>query len=189
MMTKAKLRREIAEKRRLLHSQWIANASLCMVAHLQRLDAFKTAQRIALYKAIAGEVDLECLFTTCWDLGKRTSTPVFNRTLKTYELAEITDKTRYITGNYGIQEPEHPSLIPIDDMDLIIVPGVAFDANGNRLGRGGGYYDRLLEGFSGTTAAVSFDFQLFSNIPHESHDIPVNYIVTESKVVDVCNER
>lgn len=189
MMTKAQLRREIAEKRRALDSLWIANASLCMVAQLQRLDAFKTAQRIALYKTIAGEVDLECLFAACWDLGKRTSIPVFNRTLKIYELAEISAKTQYITGNYGIQEPEHPSLVPIDDMDLMIVPGVAFDANGNRLGRGGGYYDRLLEGFSGTTAAVAFEFQLFSEIPHESYDIPVNYIVTESKVVDVCNER
>jgi 5-formyltetrahydrofolate cyclo-ligase len=104
-------------------------------------------------------------------------------------LAEITPNTQCITGNYGIHEPENPSLVPIDTMDLIIVPGVAFDTHGNRLGRGGGYYDRMLDGFSGTTAAAAFEFQLFSNIPYESCDMPVNYIVTESKVVDVCNER
>lgn len=189
MTTKAQLRSVIAEKRRALDPPWITTASLCIVAQLQRLEAFKTAKHIALYKAVAGEVDLEHLFTICWQLDKRTSIPVFNRTLKIYELAEITAKTQYIRGNYDIQEPAYPSLVPIDGMDLIIVPGVAFDAAGNRLGRGGGYYDRLLDGFRGTKAAVAFEFQLFSTIPHESYDMPVHYIVTESKVVDVCNER
>ena len=189
MTTKAQLRKEIAEHRRSLDSRWVTNASLRVVAQIQCLDAFKTAKHIALYKAIGGEVDLDRLFSACWDLGIRTSIPVFNSNLDTYELAETTAETHYITGNYGIQEPGNPSLVPIDDMDLIIVPGVGFDTSGNRLGRGGGYYDRLLDGFSGTKVAAAFEFQLFSNIPYESCDMPVNYIVTESKVVDVCNER
>jgi len=179
----------MAEKRHLLDIQWLTNASLHIAAHIQRLEAFITAERIALYKAIAGEVDLECLFSACWDQDKRTFIPVFDRALKAYKMAEITAETRYITGHYGIQEPETPSLVPIDDIDLIILPGVAFDTNGNRLGRGGGYYDRMLDGFSGKTVAAAFEFQLISNIPNESHDMPVNCIVTESKVVDVCNER
>ena len=189
MTTKAQLRWEIAEKRRSLDPQWITTASLRIGAQLQGLDAFKTANRIALYKAIAGEVELEHLFSVCWNLGKHTSIPVFNRSLKTYELAEIKAQTRYIKGHYGIREPENPALAPLDDMDLIIVPGVAFDTRGNRLGRGGGYYDQMLDGFRGTKAAVAFEFQLFSNIPHDLSDIPVNCIVTESKVVDVRNER
>ena len=189
MTTKAQLRTEIAEHRRSLTCRWLTNTSLRIVEQIQCLDAFKTAKHIALYKAIAGEVDLDRLFAACWHLNKRTSIPVFNRTLKTYELAEITANTQFVTGNYGIQEPEHPSPVAIDTINLIIVPGVAFDTNGNRLGRGGGYYDRMLDGFRGATAAAAFEFQLFSNIPYESCDMPVNYIVTESKVVDVCNER
>jgi 5-formyltetrahydrofolate cyclo-ligase len=188
-MTKAQLRREISEKRRLLDGRWLANTSLRIVEQIQHLDAFKSAERIALYKALAGEVDLERLFAACWKLGKHTAIPIFNRTLKTYEWAEITAGTQFVTGHYGIQEPEHPSPAVIDTMDLIILPGVAFDTNGNRLGRGGGYYDRMLDGFSGATAAAAFEFQLFADIPHESHDRPVNCIVTESKVIDVCNER
>lgn len=189
MITKAQLRGEIEARRQALDSHWISEASQRIVERTLTLDVFKSAESVALYKAIAGEVDLERLFSACWNLGKRTCSPVFNSSRKTYELAEITAKTSYINGNYGIQEPEDPSLVPIDDMDLIIVPGVAFDTSGNRLGRGGGYYDRLLEGFSGIKVAVTFDFQLFSKIPHESCDIPVHFIVTESKVDDVCNER
>ena len=189
MTTKAQLRREIAEHRRSLDSRWITNVSMRVAAQLQGLDAFKTAKHIALYKAIAGEVNLDGLFAACWDLGKRTYIPVFNSLLKTYDMAEITTETRYVTGQYGIQEPENPFQVPTAGLDLIIVPGLAFDASGNRLGRGGGYYDRLLEGFNGTMAAVAFEFQLLPKIPHNSLDIPVNYIVTESKVVDVCNER
>jgi 5-formyltetrahydrofolate cyclo-ligase len=189
MTTKAQLRKEIAEKRRSLDSGWITAASLRIVEQLLGLDAFITANHIALYKAIAGEVDLERLFSTCWGLGKSTSIPVFNSSLKTYEMAEITADMHYSPGNYGILEPEKPTLVPMGDIDLIIVPGVAFDASGNRMGRGGGYYDRMLDGFRGIKAAVAFEFQLFTHIPYESCDIPVNYIVTETKVVDVCNEH
>lgn len=189
MKTKAQLRGEIDKKRRALNPGWITTASFKIVTQIQTLDAFKTAERIALYKAIAGEVDLETLFSACWDMGKHTYVPVFNSSQKIYELAKITADSGYITGNYGIQEPKNACLVPVSEMDLIIVPGVAFDANGNRMGRGGGYYDRMLDGFRGTKAAVAFDFQLFSTIPHEATDIPVNYIVTESKVFDVCNEH
>ncbi len=189
MITKAQLRGEIEARRHALDSDWIRDASQRIVERLLTLDVFKSAETVALYKAMAGEVDLGRLFSACRDLGKRTCIPVFNRTLQAYEWAEITDRTKYIAGHYGIQEPKNPSLVRVDGLNLIIVPGVAFDANGNRLGRGGGYYDRLLDGFSGIKAAVAFEFQLFPHIPHESFDIPVNYIVTELKVIDVCNER
>jgi 5-formyltetrahydrofolate cyclo-ligase len=189
MTSKEQLRREIAEKRRLLDPEWITEASLRVVGQLQRLDAFNDARSIALYKAIAGEVDLETLFSACWDLGKRTAIPVFNAALNAYELAHIEPETRYITGHYGIREPANPSMRPQEPVDLIIVPGVAFDTKGNRLGRGGGYYDRILAGFLGIKAAAAFEFQLFPDIPHEAGDIPVDCIVTESKVFNVFNEH
>ena len=189
MITKEQLRSEMAGKRHALDTAWISAASLRIVAKLQDLDAFKAAACVALYKAVDGEVDIESLFPACWDRGKRTCIPVFNPAQNAYELAEIETKTRFISGHYGIQEPEHACPVPADDLDLIIVPGVAFDTAGNRLGRGGGYYDRILAGFSGFKTAVAFDFQLFPAIPHEARDIPVNCILTESKVFNVCNEH
>jgi 5-formyltetrahydrofolate cyclo-ligase len=73
----------------------------------------------------------------------------------------------------------------MDQINLVAVPGVAFDLQGHRLGRGGGYYDRLLKGFAGVTAALAYDFQILPIIPIEPHDHPVDALVTEIKTVNV----
>lgn len=189
MISKAQLRNEIAHKRAMLDVQWLETASARVVENIQTLDAFKTAKTIALYKAIAGEVLLEPLFAICWKLGKRTCIPVFNPETKRYEMAEVAAEARFSTGHYGIQEPLAASRIAMDAIDLVAVPGVAFDRNGNRLGRGGGYYDRLLADFTGLSAAVAFDFQILPTIPCEPHDRPIDAIITESGIVNVLNER
>jgi len=184
-MSKSRLRKEIGEKRRLLDPTWISKASLQITDALQSLEPFQAAKTIALYKAISGEVDLERLFPLCWETRKSTCIPVFNKQLRCYEMASINETTPFQTGNYGIQEPVSPALIPMGSIDLIVVPGVAFDPSGNRLGRGGGYYDRLLNGYSGITVAVAFDFQVLPEIPCDDHDIPVDYLVTEVKILKV----
>lgn len=189
MRSKRELRDEVARKRGALDPQWIATASARLVGMVQELVEFRNAQSIALYKAIAGEVDLDALFPLCWKEGKRTCMPFFNRDAKIYELADITERSRFKAGHYGIREPESSAPVPCREVDLMLVPGVAFDPFGNRLGRGGGYYDRLLGGFNGVSVAVAFDFQLYPDIPHDAHDIPVDLIVTEIKVVKAQNEH
>jgi 5-formyltetrahydrofolate cyclo-ligase len=188
VITKEQLRREISAKRDKLASQWLEAASGQIVERLQTLEFFEASETIALYMAIAGEVQLDTLFSHCWKLGKRTCIPVFNREQRCYNMAEVSADTQFWNGHYGIREPISPTLIAIDCIGLMVVPGVAFDMNGNRLGRGGGYYDRLLAGFSGVSVAVAFDFQLSPEIPHTIHDRPVDRIVTETKTVEVSNE-
>lgn len=185
MISKQQIRREIEAERKVLDAQWVEDTSARIVENLRTLEAFQSSKTIALYMALAGEVKLDTLFPTCWKLGKRTCIPVFNAKAKIYEMAEITPETECFTGHYGIREPLSPALFPMDKIDLIAVPGVAFDRKGNRLGRGGGYYDRLLEGFSGISAAVAFDFQVLSEIPAERHDKPVNALVTETGIINV----
>ena len=186
---KQEIRREIEAGRRALDPVWMATASARIVENVQSLEDFGAAGMIALYKAIGGEVDLDPLFPACWNAGKRTCIPIFNAERKFYEMAEVTVETDYSTGHYGIREPLASALLPMSQIDLIAVPGVAFDRKGNRLGRGGGYYDRLLDGFSGLSAAVAFDFQILPQVPAEPHDRPVERIVTETKMVDVYNEH
>ncbi len=140
---------------------------------------------IALYLAIGNEVNLDVLFSTCWKCGKRTCIPIFNPTSKLYEMAEVSAKTEYQIGHFGIREPLSPTRCSMNTIGLIAIPGVAFDRTGGRLGRGGGYYDRLLEEFSGFSAAIAFDFQLLQKVPCEPHDQPVNAIVTETQIVNV----
>lgn len=185
MTTKAELRKIITSRRKELDIQWLESASAGIVQNFQTLEAFRSAETVALYKAIQGEVILEPLFEICWQLGKRTCIPAFNSDLKIYEMAEITAQTAFITGHYGIQEPVSPVLISIGQIDLMAVPGVAFDPNGNRLGRGGGYYDRLLDKFGGISVAVAFDFQIFDAVPVDQHDIPVDFLISPIKIAEV----
>ena len=135
--------------------------------------------------AIGGGVSLQTLFSGCWKLDKRTCIPVFNEETKHYEMAEIIEDTPCRIGHYGIREPLSPAFVAMNEIDLVAVPGVAFDPNGNRLGRGGGYYDRLLEGFCGHATGIAFDFQLLPRVPADAHDQPVGCIVTETKILNI----
>jgi 5-formyltetrahydrofolate cyclo-ligase len=189
MRSKAELRQIISAQRNELNPQWLKSASASVVEHLQACDDFQAAKTIALYMAIAGEVNLDLLFPECWKQKKRTCIPVFNAEKRLYDLAEVDATTEFQAKHYGIREPINAKRIPPSEIDLMIVPGVAFDRSGNRLGRGGGYYDRLLDGYAGSIIAVTFDFQIFETIPAADHDIPVRAIVTETKIINVCNER
>ncbi len=187
MMTKEQLRGEIGAKRKGLDPDWIAAASQRVIENLVSMESFKTAGSVALYKAIGGEVQLHSLFLLCWELGKQTCIPVFDQTRKIYEMALITAASTFKSGHYGIQEPASIQPVSLKAIDLMIVPGVAFDLKGNRLGRGGGYYDRLLNGYSGVSAAVAFDFQLVEEIPVDPTDIPVHAVITESRTIKVSH--
>ncbi|MEN7972361.1 MAG: 5-formyltetrahydrofolate cyclo-ligase [Verrucomicrobiota bacterium] len=185
MPPKQQIRREIGARRKELKPQWVETSSTQIVENLQSLKAFQTAKTVALYMAIAGEVNIDALFPKCRESGKHVCIPVFNSVSKIYEMAEITPETKFTRGHYGIMEPQKVALVSMKEVDLVAVPGVAFDRKGNRLGRGGGYYDRLLEGFSGISAAIAFDFQILQKIPTEQHDKPVDVLVTESEVINV----
>lgn len=189
MISKAQLRREVEKKRALLDPHWVAAASAQIVQNICCLEEFRSAQTVAIYMAIPGEVDLSSLVPLCRAQGKRTCIPVFNRATKQYDLAEWSEETRFSTGYFGIREPVSPVLAPVHSIDFMAVPGVAFDRIGNRLGRGGGHYDRLLAGFGGFAAAVAFGFQLVPAVPAEPHDRPVAAIVTESAIFEVRNEH
>jgi len=182
-MSKEQIRKKIETQRRALDLQWLEAASAQIVENFQALEVFHSSETVALYMAIGGEVELGPLFSKCWKLGKRTCIPLFNAEAKIYEMAEVSAETEYRIGHYGIREPLSPALLPMVEIDLVAVPGVAFDRSGNRLGRGGGYYDRLLEGFSGIAAAVAFDFQILPQIPCETHDEPVEALATETNLL------
>lgn len=185
MISKQDIRGEIAAKRKALDPRWVAAASARIAGHVQSLPSFHSSGTVALYKAVGGEVDVELLFPECWRMGKRTCVPVFHPASGTYEMVETTPETRFQTGHYGIGEPVGLVPPPVGAIDLMVVPGVAFDPQGNRLGRGGGYYDRLLEHYVGFSIAVAFDFQVLPEIPTDQHDIPVDAIVTETKILKV----
>ena len=148
-----------------------------------RLPAFEKAGTVLSYVSMAREVGTHNLIRHCLLAGKKVCVPAFDRERKRYFVVSIEDFDRDLgLGYHGILEPRDAEPTATQ-ADLAIVPGLAFDNRGNRLGRGKGYFDALLAGFEGVKAALAFDFQVVDHVPVAAHDVPMNLIVTEERVV------
>ncbi|MBO7515530.1 MAG: 5-formyltetrahydrofolate cyclo-ligase [Paludibacteraceae bacterium] len=141
---------------------------------VRSLDAFRQAEVVMLYYPIGTEPDLRPLMEEFKDT-KTILLPVAHRTK--IEMRRYTGRECLHRGRFGIQEPKGEAFT--GEPDLIIVPGVAFDENANRLGRGGGYYDRFLKHFrKAKKYAVAFDCQIVKKIPMDGHDVHIDAVLT-----------
>lgn len=147
------------------------------------LPQFKKAKKILFYLSFDGEVETFRMIDRAVLLGKKVAVPVINRNNKSLTASLFVDcKSQLEVGPYGIYQPKRECIrrIPLDKIDLIIVPAVAFDLKGNRLGRGQGYYDRMLQSLPKKipTIGLAFNFQVLRSIPAvESHDFPVDRVL------------
>ena len=119
-------------------------------------------------------------------LGKTiVALPCFDADNQVYQPRRVTDlHVQIISGKFGIREPSEFCVpIPPNDLDLVLVPGVAFGLDGHRLGRGKGYYDRLLQSFSGTKVGVAFEEQIVEVVPSEANDVRMDVILTPTRSV------
>ena len=146
---------------------------------LFRTLVFKKAKKLMFYVSFEGEVNTEGMIKGSQKLGKIIAVPVCkkNRMIRPCLLEE---KAKLVKGPYGTWEPASKTCLGLQDIDLVIVPGLAFDKRGNRLGRGKGYYDRFLKGLPNTTVSIglAFDFQILPNIPTTKHDVAVKRVVS-----------
>ena len=149
----------------------LLDLSAKIMDRLEETDLFQQASCIALYHAIPGEVQTAGLIEK-WYRKKRLLLPL------------IKGKESLKTGVFGILEPsEDCEAVPESEIDLIIVPGVAFDRQHNRLGRGKGFYDRLLSTLDVPKIGICYDFQLKDQIPAEPFDRKMDLIITEKEIL------
>jgi len=122
-------------------------------------------------------------FAVAANAGKQVFLPRFQVDTKSYTACRVESaETDLRVGQFGIREPtETCPEIPLNRLDLILVPGVAFDLHGRRLGRGKGFYDQLLAAVRGRTCGVAFDEQIVNEVPVEPHDVVLNCILTPSR--------
>ncbi|HJV36553.1 5-formyltetrahydrofolate cyclo-ligase [Geomonas sp.] len=183
-MPKGTLRTVTLAKRRELALELAAEKSLALQKRCLALPEFKRAKTVALYAAVQREVDTALLAETALDAGKTVLFPaVIDDDLEFRRVRSLAD---FAPGRFKIPEPIGESC-RITEADVIVVPGVAFDCCGRRIGYGKGYYDRslhLLEG-SGRLVGFCYDFQLVEEIVGEPHDVTMDLIVTELRVVRV----
>ena len=152
----------------------------------ERLTAqIPSAHTILFFAPLPDELDVWPALELSLALGVNCALPFFDAAKKTYGAKIIqTLATDIVTGKFGVREPaSNCAEIALNQFDLILVPGMAFDLDGNRLGRGQGFYDRLLAETSGIKCGVGYDFQLLEKIPAEPHDAKVDFILTPARCV------
>lgn len=177
---KKELRKTIASAKRKHSIEGLELLSESVIGNLMQLDIYKEAKVILLYYSMPDEVNTKVLITNS-EHTKRVILPVVTKEgliLKGYD-----SSIDLIMSNYGIMEPSGNVYDDFDEIDLVIVPGVAFDASLNRMGRGMGYYDGLLPKINAPKVGICFDFQLVDDVPVDSRDIKMDMIVCESKLI------
>lgn len=183
MSAKAALRRECLARRKAMSHAEVAAASEAIAARVLALPEYLSAPAIYGYIAHQNEVDTRAILIDALLRGKTVYAPrVVGDTLAWGELTALED---LIPGAYGILEPpvgvHHP---PVPTAaDLCLVPGVCFREDGHRLGRGGGHYDRFLQGFPGVSVGLAYGWQIREDLAVERHDVAVGLVVTELGLV------
>ena len=153
------------------------------------VDPFDGGGAVAVYLATPDEIDLSDFIHEMLDRGVKVVAPRWNG--KTYELSRLKrlaecDLRR---GPMGILEPAEAKIVKPSEVAAWIVPGLAFTIHGDRLGYGGGWYDRLMANAKGFEIGVAHDFQIVENLPHEPHDIQLIRIVTEVRHIEVAAQE
>ena len=153
---------------------------------LEQQTVWKRAKTIFFYAPLPEELDIWPLLRDSLATKKTAALPRFDSATGRYVACEIADLARDISnGQFGIREPAgHCIAVPPNRLDLILVPGVAFDVHGRRLGRGKGFYDQLLVSVRGTTCGVAFDEQIVEAVPVEPHDVHLNCILTPTRWIE-----
>lgn len=193
------LRRAMRQQRRALSPQQQQAAALALDRILGRHPLFQKSQHIAIYLPNDGEMDLTPLLTRALSMGKRCYLPVLSPLYHNrLWFAPYTAESRLSLNRFGIPEPDcvHSQTRPVWALDLLLTPLVAFDGAGNRLGMGGGFYDRTLAYLERrrhwrkpVLLGTAHAFQQVAELPHESWDIPLGGVVTEKALHLFSNKK
>ncbi|MFS0822701.1 5-formyltetrahydrofolate cyclo-ligase [Bacillus sp. 1P02SD] len=185
MKTKQDLRKEMKGTLRSIDKVTLNKWSQEITEQVLSLPEWLNANTIGITISGEYEVNTKYLIEKAWELKKRVTVPKCHPKTKTMTFREITSFSQLEVVYYGLQEPieEQTEEVVHNEIDVIFVPGLSFMTSGYRLGHGGGYYDRYLTDYQGNTVSLAFPEQLVEKLPVEEFDIPVQKIVTNTKVI------
>jgi 5-formyltetrahydrofolate cyclo-ligase len=192
-LDKKEIRAGLLLKRKALSPEECRFKSREMTRRLLASSEFNAAKTIHFYLATSVEAQTDEMIQEALRLKKRVVVPLLQPETNSLLLSELIGfhPSHLQPGPYGISEPKPPYRKNVDpkEVDLWVIPGVAFDDTGNRLGFGGGYYDRLLSVAKGKKIGVAFEFQVVDRLPIEETDRPVDLIITEARTIYVKGEK
>lgn len=177
MKEKIILRNKIREKKRQFTQIQLDELSRMIIQRLLHSDRVKNAQTIILYYSLHDEVNTHHLIDLLSETGKKILLPYVKDDTE-MELREYGGPDDLRKGCYGIMEPTGNTFTNLETIDVAVIPGMSFDSNGNRLGRGKGYYDRFLKKIPDVyKIGICFDFQKVDNIPTGLYDVKMDEII------------
>jgi 5-formyltetrahydrofolate cyclo-ligase len=182
---KAHLRKSVLDRRDAMDAGVRAASSRAIVQKIVGLAAYREARTVMAYAGFGSELQTDAFLRHTLNEGKRLLLPRVNRQKKLLDVYEVRDPARDLeAGTWGIREPRPDRCDPADPRaaGFVLVPGVAFDARGGRLGYGAGFYDRLLSGGVSPQACLvagAFETQTVEEVPMDENDVPVDVVVTE----------
>ncbi len=186
MDPKPELRRLLRATIRAISASQRTAASQATRLLLDQQSEWRDAASIFFYAPLGEELDIWPLLLDTLAAQKTVCLPRFDSRSQRYVPCRIQNIEADIAiGQFSLREPApHCPAVPLNQLDLILVPGIGFDTRGNRLGRGKGFYDRLLTAVRGTKCGVAFDEQIVPSVPVEAHDVTLDRIVTPTRWID-----
>ena len=176
MPEKSVLRREMQRQRRTLSAETVAEYGILIARELRKTKEYRDASSIYLYLSCKNEVSTREILRCALQDGKKIAAPrVQGSVMEFYEIRGMEDTVR---GTFGIAEPKPTAPLATDETALMLVPGLAFDRSGNRLGYGGGFYDRYLHLHPNhPTIGLCYPFQVVETLDAQPHDMPVGRVL------------
>ena len=185
-MEKTQARETIQRRLRELTADQRRDASARIRARIATLPELRQAHTVLLFVAMPDEVDTLPIIRDALDAGKTVAVPKVDSRRKRMHACALRDLDRDLApGAFGILEPQATQVVEPAAIDLVLVPARGFDRQGNRLGRGGGYYDRYMAQptFRAVRCGIAFAAQLLDPLPPDPHDLPIHLLVTEHQVL------
>ena len=183
---KERLRKRLLAVRMGLDRGQVEVSGQAILERVLSLEAYRRAKLVHTYvSSKENEVDTRALICTCLNQGKRVAVPVVMPGTKTLAHALIDGLDQLVVGPWGLAQPDPAAAtwLPAEArIDLVVVPGLAFDRRGHRIGWGGGYYDRFLAQVQTVKIGLCYDELVLDCIPGEPHDVPVDLVVAETAI-------
>jgi len=176
------LRKQIKERLSRLSSEELKAKSAALEKRFLESPEFNSSQSLLVYISLPEEPETRGIVKKSLELKKKVYAPKLDGDYIC--VCELHGLDKLKPGHFGIYEPPGDAKCDLREFDLVIVPGLAFDIHGNRLGRGGGFYDKLLSSLTGEFIAFAFDEQIVNRVPTLEHDVRVHKIFTDARVID-----
>ena len=181
-LEKDKIRKKILLKRKDLLKSAVNDLSGIISRKVLSIKKIKSAKTYLVYLPINNEVDTKFIINFLIQNQKKIFVPAYVE--KSWVICGLKNLDELKRNHFRTLQPKKIIKADISTIDVAIVPGVAFDKNGVRLGYGKGVYDRLLSNFDGLKIGLAYDFQIVDKAPHEQHDLKIDLLISENKILD-----